>query len=156
MKRMSNNLLPIQSNTQSTISVLLLTRADPGVGHAPLKKRVLRGQKRPWPDYELDIPFCYMDTFWRVKAHLNSACQIQFAVLLHCPAWNAIRANYFTVTSLLDFFSTVTSRCIVDFIKEIGFYRRIWTQIFSYYFYRFYHLSNIFVHWVYLSWLILS
>ena len=27
--------------------------------------------------------------------------------------------------NLLDLFSNVTSRCIVDFIKEIGFHRRI-------------------------------
>ena len=56
------------------------------------------------------------------------ACQTQLTVehvLLHCPTWNAIRANHFTDTSLLDLFSNVTSRCIVDFIKEIGFYRRI-------------------------------
>ena len=57
-----------------------------------------------------------------------SACQTQLAVehvLLHCLAWNAVRANHFTVTNLLDLFSKVTSRCIVDFIKEIGFYCRI-------------------------------
>ena len=54
-----------------------------------------------------------------------SACQTQLTVehvLLHCPMWNAIRTNHFTATSL---FSNVTSRCIVDFIKEIGFYHRI-------------------------------
>ena len=58
-----------------------------------------------------------------------SACQTQLTVehvLLLCPTWNAIRTNHFTVTSLLDLFSNVTSRCIVDFIKEVGFYRRIW------------------------------
>ena len=56
------------------------------------------------------------------------ACQTQLTVehvLLHCPTRNAIRANHFTDTNLLDLFSNVTSRCIVDFIKEIGFYRRI-------------------------------
>ena len=46
-------------------------------------------------------------------------------VLLRCPTWNAIHANHFTATSLLDLFSNVTSRCIVDLIKEIGFYRQI-------------------------------
>ena len=45
--------------------------------------------------------------------------------LLHCPTWNAIRAKHFTATILLDLFSKVTSRCIIDFIKEIGFFRRI-------------------------------
>ena len=57
-----------------------------------------------------------------------SACQTQLTVehvLLHCSTWNAIRANHFTVTNLLDLFSKVTPRYIVDFIKEIGFYRRI-------------------------------
>jgi kelch-like protein 2/3 len=57
-----------------------------------------------------------------------SVCQTQLTVehiLVHCPTWNAIRANHFTVTNLFDLFSTVTSRRIVDFIKEIGFYRRI-------------------------------
>ena len=57
-----------------------------------------------------------------------SACQTQLTVehvLLHCQTWNAIRANYFTVTNLSELFNTVSSRSIVDFIKEIGFYRRI-------------------------------
>ena len=57
-----------------------------------------------------------------------SACQTQLTVehvLLHCLTWNAIRANHFTDTSLFDLFSNVTSRCIVDFSKEIGFYRGI-------------------------------
>ena len=65
------------------------------------------------------------------------ACQTQLTVehvLLHCPTWNAIRANHFTDTNLFDLFSNVTSRYIVDFIKEIGFYRRIWSP------YRFYLL----------------
>ena len=56
------------------------------------------------------------------------ACQTQLTVehvLLYCPTWNAIRANHSTDTNLLDLFSNVTSRCISDFIKEIGFYRRI-------------------------------
>jgi hypothetical protein len=43
-------------------------------------------------------------------------------VLLLCPTWNAIRKNHFTVTNLLDLFNQVTPRCIVDFIKEIGFF----------------------------------
>ena len=63
-----------------------------------------------------------------------SACQTQLTVehvLLHCPTWNAIRANHFTVTNLLDLFNQVTPRCIIDFIKEIGFYHRIWSSIFT-------------------------
>ena len=85
-----------------------------------------------------------------------SACQTQLTVehvLLHCPTWNAIRANHFTTTSLLNLFSNVTSRCIVDFIKEIGFYRRIWSPRY-FYFYRFYHFFVFNV--CSLSWLILS
>jgi len=57
-----------------------------------------------------------------------SACQTQLTVehvLLHCQTWNAIRANYFTATNLSELFNNVSSRSIVDFIKEIGFYRRI-------------------------------
>ena len=49
-----------------------------------------------------------------------SACQTQLTVehvLLHCSTWNATRADHLTVTSLFDLFSTVTSRCIVDYIK---------------------------------------
>ena len=51
-----------------------------------------------------------------------SACQTQLTVehvLLYCPTCNAIRANHFTVSSLLDLFNQVTPRCIVDFIKGI-------------------------------------
>ena len=57
-----------------------------------------------------------------------SACLTQVTVehvLLHCQRWNAIRANYFTITNMSELFNNVSSRCIVDFIKEIGFYRRI-------------------------------
>ena len=57
-----------------------------------------------------------------------NACQTQLSVehvLLRFRTWNTIRANYFTVTNLSDLFSNVASRCIVDFITEIGFYRRI-------------------------------
>jgi Zn finger protein HypA/HybF involved in hydrogenase expression len=57
-----------------------------------------------------------------------SACQTQLTiehVLLLCPTWNAIRINHFTVNNLLDLFNQVTPWCIVDFIKEIGFYRRL-------------------------------
>ena len=94
-----------------------------------------------------------------MRAKLN----LQFEhVLLRCQTWNAIRANYFTVTNLSDLFSNVTSRCIVDFIKEIGFYSRKWSPYHflsfikeiafylriwstsSFHFYHFYHLSSIF------------
>ena len=64
----------------------------------------------------------------RDSPHECSACQTQLTVehvLLGCQTWNAIRAKYFTDTSLIDLFSNATSRCIVDFIKEIEFYRRI-------------------------------
>ena len=57
-----------------------------------------------------------------------SACQTQLTVehlLLHCQTWNAIRSNYFTITNLSELFNTVSSRGIVDFIKGIGFCRRI-------------------------------
>ena len=73
-----------------------------------------------------------------------SACQTQLAVehvVLHCLTWNAICANHFTGTNLLDLFSKVTPCCIVDFIKEIGLYRRIWSTK-SFYVYRFYPLCN--------------
>jgi hypothetical protein len=35
---------------------------------------------------------------------------------------NATRAHHFIVANLLDLFNQVTPRCIVDFIKAIGFY----------------------------------
>ena len=57
-----------------------------------------------------------------------NACQTPLTVehvLLHCQTWNAVRAHHYTVTNLLDLFNQVNPRCIVDFIKAIGFYRRI-------------------------------
>ena len=79
-------------------------------------------------DYELDI-WTHGYLLKRDSPPQNSACQTQLTVehvLLRCPTWNSIRANHFTVTNLLDLFSKVTSHCIIDFIKEIGFYRWIW------------------------------
>ena len=69
-------------------------------------------------------------------------------VLLRCQTWNAIRANYFTVTNLSDLFSNVTSRCIVDFIKEIGFYRRVWSPFCFYLVYKKLHLIVEYDHQV--------
>ena len=89
--------------------------------------------KSSFTDYVLDILSWHTDS----PPHC-SACQTQLAVehvLLRCPTWNAIRVNHFTVTSLLDLFNQVASlhlRCIVDFIKEIGFHRRIWSSSFMF------------------------
>ena len=55
-------------------------------------------------------------------AKLNSQLNTYYSC---CPTWNAIRAHHFTAANLLDLFNQVTPRCIVDFIKAIGFYCRI-------------------------------
>ena len=72
-----------------------------------------------------------------------SVCQTQLIVehvLLHCLTLNAFCANHFTITNLLDLFNKVTPRCIIDFIKEIGFYLWIWSL--SFYVHRFYVCTN--------------
>jgi len=48
-------------------------------------------------------------------------------VLLHCVSFTNAHYNCFcvTLTSMSELFSKVTSRSIIDFIKETGFYRKI-------------------------------
>ena len=78
--------------------------------------------------HRLRVEHTFLTHGYLLKRDGPPQCQTQLTVehvLLHCPTWNAIRANHFTVTSLLDLFSKVASRCIVDFIKEIGFFRRL-------------------------------
>jgi len=58
------------------------------------------------------------------------ACQVDLTVehvLLHCVSFTNARDNLFcvTLTSMSELFSKVTSRSIIDFIKETGFYRKI-------------------------------
>lgn len=47
-------------------------------------------------------------------------------ILLNCLDFNIVRPKYFTCTTLADLFSNVPSRAIVDFIKEIGLYHKVW------------------------------
>jgi len=56
------------------------------------------------------------------------ACQLPLTVehiLLNCVDFMFIRNKYFTCTTLAELFSSVPSRTIVDFIKEIGLYHKI-------------------------------
>ena len=54
-------------------------------------------------------------------------------------------SSFCSSPDLLGLFNKVTLRCIVDFIREIGFYRRIWS---SFYIYRFY-VCTIFIYCAY-------
>ena len=46
-------------------------------------------------------------------------------ILLNCLDFNLFRQKHFTCT-VADLFSNVPSRAIVDFIKEIGLYHKLW------------------------------
>ena len=57
------------------------------------------------------------------------ACQLPLTVehiLLSCVDFMLIRHKYFTCTTLANLFTNVPSRTIVDFIKEIGLYHKVW------------------------------
>jgi len=59
-----------------------------------------------------------------------SPCQVELTVehiLLHCGRFTNARYDFFgvSVTSLAELFSKVSPHSIIDFIKEIGFYRKI-------------------------------
>ena len=46
-------------------------------------------------------------------------------ILLNCIEFQLIRVKYYTCTNLSELFSNVPPRAIVDFIKEIGLYRKL-------------------------------
>ena len=46
-------------------------------------------------------------------------------ILLNCIEFQLVRAKYYTCTNLPELFNNVPSRAIIDFIKEIGLYRRL-------------------------------
>ena len=46
-------------------------------------------------------------------------------VLIHCPAFNAIRQKYFVVLSLKDLFDNVNSENIINFLKETLLYKQL-------------------------------
>ena len=46
-------------------------------------------------------------------------------ILLNCIEFQLIRVKYYTCTNLSELFNNVPPRAIVDFIKEIGLYRKL-------------------------------
>jgi hypothetical protein len=46
-------------------------------------------------------------------------------ILVDCVEFALSRAKYFNVSSLKELFDTVQARSIIDFIKDIGLYRKI-------------------------------
>ena len=64
----------------------------------------------------------------RSGGHLNSQLNTSYGIVRR--GMQSVLIILPSVTNSLDLFSKVTSRCIVDFIKEIGFYRRIWSTSF--------------------------
>jgi len=46
-------------------------------------------------------------------------------ILLNCIEFQLIRVKYYTCTNLSELFNNVPARAIVDFIKEIGLYRKL-------------------------------
>jgi ribonuclease HI len=55
-----------------------------------------------------------------------TVCQTELTVehiLLRCSSLSNIRAKFFNVSSLSELFSQVLSHTIIEFLKEVGFYR---------------------------------
>jgi hypothetical protein len=46
-------------------------------------------------------------------------------ILIDCVEFAPSRAKYFNVSSLKELFDTVQMRDIIDFIKDIGLYRKV-------------------------------
>jgi hypothetical protein len=46
-------------------------------------------------------------------------------LLIECVDYAVIRRKYYSVTTICDLFNVVNPRAIVDFIKEIGLYRKL-------------------------------
>ena len=57
-----------------------------------------------------------------------TVCQTELTVehiLLRCSSLSNVRAKYFIVSSLSELFLQVLSHTIIEFLKEVGFYRYI-------------------------------
>ena len=51
-------------------------------------------------------------------------------IFLECTVLQHSRDGYFTVDSLRTLFETITEACIIDFLREAGFYYRIWMAVY--------------------------
>ena len=108
----NNKLFSIKPKLQPR-KPLRLTRRDCVVftrlkiGHSPLTHQYLLTKD--------EKPFCV-------------GCQKDFTIkhiLTECSDFNEIRRKYFRCTKIKDIFDVVEERKILDFIKEIGLYKRI-------------------------------
>ena len=52
-------------------------------------------------------------------------------MLLECTVLQQIRDEYYTAESLRTLFGTITEACIVEFLREAGFFYLIWKAIYS-------------------------
>ena len=52
-------------------------------------------------------------------------------MLLECTVLQQIRDEYYTAESLRTFFETIPEACIVEFLREAGFFYLIWKAIYS-------------------------
>ena len=76
-------------------------------------------------------------------------------ILLKCLKFQLIREKYFISTNLSYLFNNVPSRAVVDFIKEIGLYWKLWiltkglhsSTIISFTYTRFFYI-HLFLHFV--------
>ena len=52
-------------------------------------------------------------------------------MLLECTVLQQIRDEWYTAESLSTLFETIPEACIVEFLKEVGFFYLIWKAIYS-------------------------
>ena len=52
-------------------------------------------------------------------------------MLLECTVWQQTRDEYYTAESLRTLFETIPEACIVEFLREAGFFYIIWKAIYS-------------------------
>ena len=81
----------------------------------------------------LCIMSCYVD-LWYMLA--NATCQhcdqtlTLEHMLLECTVLQHSRNEYYTADSLRTLFETVPEACIVEFLREAGFFYLIWMAIY--------------------------
>ena len=76
-----------------------------------------------------DLHSSLMPSCWRVKIRqsaLDGRLLTVEHILINCMDFQPTRQKYYTSANLSDLFNNVPSRTIVDFIKEIGLYRKLW------------------------------
>ena len=89
-----------------------------------MKRRVTHSQTLHWT---LTPHSCLLAEEWRsTRVHWMSDSPHSRTHPYKLHRFSAIRKKHFTSPNLSDLFKNVPTRTIVDFIKEIGLYRKLW------------------------------